>query len=88
VDDEGAHGALCDQLPELRRGGLIVHGRAGLLEEDLDLRIAREAHRQPAEWSLLDVLALLQTELVDVEVQRFVLVEDLDRRDGEPGGHQ
>ena len=74
-----AHGALGDQLAELRRGGFVVHRRARLLEEDLDVGVAGNAHRQPAEGALLDVLAHLQAELVDVEVERLVLVEDLDR---------
>ena len=78
LEDQRAHGALGDQLAELRGGGFVVHRRARLLEEDLDAGVAGEAHRQPAEGTLLDVLALLQPELVDVEVERLVLVEDLD----------
>src|SRR5258705_779891 len=81
LEDDGAHGAFGDQLAELRGGGLVVQRRAWLLQEDLDVRVAPGAHRQPAEGTLLDVLSDLQPELVDVEVKGLVLVEDHD------GGH-
>ena len=37
-EDEAAQGALGDQLAELLGGGLVVEGRAGLLEQDLGVR--------------------------------------------------
>ena len=79
VEDEAAHGALGDQLAELLGGRLVVERRAGLLEGDLASGFAGDAHGQPAVVALLEVLALLEAELVDVEVERLVLVEDLDR---------
>src|SRR5581483_10369526 len=85
VENERAHGALGDELPQLRGGRLVVKRRSWLLEEDLDL-VAREPHRQPAEGPLPDVLGLLEAELVHVEVERLVLVEDLDRGDVQLGG--
>src|SRR5712692_1924388 len=37
LEDETTHGALGDQFAELRRGGVVLHRRARLLEEDLDV---------------------------------------------------
>src|SRR5947208_16304468 len=82
-----AQRALRDQLAELRSGGVVMHRRARLLQGDLG-DVARDAHRQPAVGTLLDVLALLQPELVDVEVKSLVLVEDHDRGDVEFGDHR
>src|SRR6266849_2104842 len=75
LEDETAEGALGDQLADLRGGSVVLHRRARLLKEDLGA-VARHSHRQPAEGSLLDVPALLQPELLDVEVECLVLVED------------
>src|SRR5438309_4246044 len=79
--------ALCDQLTELRSGGVVMHRRARLLEGDLG-DVTRDAHRQPAVGTLRDVLAFLQPELVDVEVKSLVLVEDHDGGDVEFGDHR
>src|SRR6185503_8623667 len=49
--------------------------------------VAGDAHRQPAVRALLDVLALLQPELVDIEVESLVLIEDKDRCDVQLGDH-
>src|SRR6266849_751439 len=75
LEDETAQGALGDQLADLRRSSVVLHRRAWLLEKDLGA-VARHAHGQPSEGTLFDVPALLQPELVDVEVERLVLVED------------
>src|SRR5262249_8951816 len=55
---------------------------------DLGAVLARDADRQPAVRALLDVIALLEAELVDVEVERLVLVQDVDRRDVEHRDHR
>src|SRR6266705_4489698 len=52
------------------------------------MALPKGAHRQPAVGALLDVLALLQPELVDVEVKSLVLVEDHDGGDVEFGDHR
>src|ERR1700681_2569223 len=64
-EDKAAHGALGDQLAELRSGGFVLHRRTRRLQGDLDARVAGNTHRQPAVGTLLDVLAHLQPELVD-----------------------
>src|SRR5207302_3419526 len=87
LEHESAQRAFRDQLAELRSGGFVMHRRARLLEGDLG-DVARDAHRQPAVGTLLDVLALLQPELVDVEVKSLVLVEDHDGGDVEFGDHR
>src|SRR6185503_3011769 len=86
AEDEGAHRTFGDQLAELGGGGVIVQWRTGLLQVDLRT-VAGDAHRQPAVRALLDVLALLKPELVDVEVECLVLVEDEDRCDVQLGDH-
>src|SRR2546429_5135229 len=88
IEHEGAHRALGDQLTQLRSGGVVVQRRAWLLEEDLGARVTGDAHSEPTEGALLDVLALLQPELVDVEVERRLLVEDLDGSDVQLGDHR
>src|SRR5438067_4282319 len=84
---EPADGALADQLPDLLAGGLVVGRRTRLLQVDLMRGVAGHAHRQPARGAGLDVAALLQAELVDVEVEGLVLVEDKDRGDGDVVEH-
>src|SRR5438874_6683589 len=59
LEHEPAQRALGDQLADLRSGGFVVYRRARLLERDLG-DVARDAHRQPAVGTLLDILALLQ----------------------------
>jgi len=88
VEDEAAQRALRDQLAELLGGGFVVEGWARLLEIDLDVGLAGDAHGQPAVGALREVRADLESELVDVEVESLVLVEDIDRGDVEPGEHQ
>src|SRR5438034_6865390 len=87
LEHEPAQRALRDQLAELRSGGFVMHRRTRLLERDLG-DVAGDAHRQPAVGTLLDVLALLEPELVDVEVKGLVLVEDHDGGDVEFGDHR
>src|SRR5688500_14615580 len=81
LEDEAVHRALGDQLADLRTGGLVVERRARLLEVDRDPGLAGDADRQPAVGALLEVVADLEPELVHVEVERLVLVEDVDRGD-------
>src|SRR3954463_1454182 len=47
-EDESAQGALGDWFTELRSGRFVVQRRARLLEGELCLRVAGNAHRQPA----------------------------------------
>ena len=75
--DPAAARALGDRLADLLRGGLVVCGRAGLLEQDLPLGLARDADRQPAHEAEVLVGVHLEAELADVEVERLVLVEDV-----------
>src|SRR4029077_16846297 len=51
-------------------------------------RVAGKPHGQPAVGALLDVLGLLESELVDVEVEGLVLVEDLDGDAAQLGDHR
>jgi hypothetical protein len=88
VEDEAAQRALRDQLTELLSGGFVVQGRTWLLEVDLDVGLARDADGQPALGPLFDVRADLKPELVDVEVERLLLVEDINRGDVELGEHR
>ena len=62
-------------------------GGPGCSSEISVARVAGDADGQPAVVALLDVVALLEPELVDVEVERLVLVEDVDRGDVQPGDH-
>ena len=66
---------------------LLMQRRAWLLERDLRRTLARDAHGQPAIVALPDVRALLEAQLVDVEVECLVLVQHVDGCDVEPGDH-
>jgi hypothetical protein len=46
-----------------------------------------DAYREPAVRALSHVVALFQPELLDVEVERFVFVEDVDGCDVELRNH-
>src|SRR5436190_1565243 len=65
----------------------VVQRRTRLLQRNLGARLARDPDGQPAVVTLADVVALLEPELVDVEVERLLLVEDIDRGHVEPGDH-
>ncbi len=67
-----------EQLAHLRGCGLVHRGRTGLLQQDLAARVAGYAHGEPAHETEVDVGAHLEAELVDVEVDSFILVEDVD----------
>src|SRR2546423_903110 len=84
VEDEPAHRTLGDQLAELGGGGVVVQWRTRLLQGNLG-PVAGDADRQPAVRALPDVLALLQPELVDIEVESLVLIEDKNRSDAQLG---
>src|SRR4029079_12118960 len=86
-EDEAAHGTLGDELADALRRRFAVQRGTGLLEGDLRPALARDADRQPAVIALLDVGALFEPELVDGEVERLVLVEEVDRGDLESGDH-
>jgi len=70
--------ALGHQGAHLTGRGRVVGGRSGTLEEDL-LGIAGDPHGQPAHEAEIGVRCDLETEDADVEVERLVLVEDVDR---------
>src|SRR5260370_39515300 len=59
--------------------GLRVHGRrAGQLEQNVASGLARNSHGDPPHEPEVHVIGELQPELVDVEVDRLVLVENVD----------
>src|SRR6185369_12974446 len=87
-EDEPAEGSLGDEVADPFSGRLVVERRARLLQRDLGRAVlSGDPDRQPAVLALADVVALLEPELVDVEVERLVLVEDPDRGDIELGDH-
>src|SRR5487761_74575 len=88
VEDQSTHCTLGEQLAELGSGGFVLHRRPWLLQVDVDARLAGDANRQPAVFTLFEILALLQPELVDVEVESRFLVEDPDGRDAQLGDHR
>src|SRR4051795_7910068 len=75
--------ALRDQLPHLR-GRLLAHGRRpGLLEQHSAFGLARQRDREPAHGTEVHVVGDLEAELADVELERLVLVGNVDLGDGE-----
>ena len=72
------HRALGQELADLFGGGVVVGGRPWLLEEDLAPRVARHVHRQPAHEAEVGVCVHLESELAYVEVERLVLIEDIN----------
>ena len=73
-----ARGALGHQLADLLRRASSMPGGPGQLQQDVAARLARDADRQPAHEAEIDVIADLEPELADVEVERLVLVEHED----------
>ena len=57
---------------------LLVNRRARLLEQELMLGVSRDVDREPAHEAEVGVGVDLEAELADVEVERLVLVEDVD----------
>src|SRR4029078_2091920 len=88
VEYETSKCALRDECPELLGRRVVMQRRAGLLEPDLDVGLAGDADREPAVIALREVRALLEAALVDVEVERLVLVEDADGGDVESRDHR
>jgi hypothetical protein len=81
VDREDAghtHRALGHQLPDLLRRRLVVCRRAGLLKQELVLGISGDVDGQPAHEAEVGVGVHLEAELADVEVERLVLIEDVN----------
>src|SRR3712207_5021834 len=82
-----AGGPLADELPHLR-GGLLAEGRrARLLQQDCAVGLARQVDGQPPHGAEVHVGLHLEPELADVEVERLVLVGDVDLGDGDGGQH-
>ena len=87
-EDAGhAQRALRDQLPDLLGGGLVVDRRAGPLQEQLVLGMAGDVDREPAHEAEIGVGVHLEAELADIEVERLVLVEDVNLRMGDVLDH-
>ena len=84
VKKEVAAGLALGQLLADHRGRLLVHRRRPrLLEQDGPVRLIGNVDGQPAHVAEVDVVADLEPELADVEVERLRLVEDVDLRDPE-----
>ena len=66
----------------------VVQRRARLLQRDLGAALPGDADGQPAVGALLDVVALLEPQLADLELQRLVLVEDEDGGDVQLRDHR
>jgi hypothetical protein len=73
--------ALGDELSDLPGGGIIHRRWSWLLEQDVASGLPRHANRQPAHEPEILIVADLEAELADVEVQSLVLVGDEDVRD-------
>jgi hypothetical protein len=89
LEDPGAHRALCDQCRELL-GGFLVHRRAGLAEDDREVRLTRRADGEPAVAARFVqgcVLAHFEPELLGVERLRLVLVVHPDAEVGDGVDH-
>src|SRR4051795_7269516 len=82
-EPKAADGALGEQVADLGRGLLAHRRRPGLLQQDAAVGVAGDVDGQPAHEAEVDVLPDLEPELADVEVQRLVLVEDVDLRGAE-----
>jgi retinol dehydrogenase-14 len=84
AEEEVAAGrTLAEQFADLRRRLLAHRGRPRDLEEDAAGGVPGDVDGQPAHEAEVDVLADLHAELADVEVQRLVLVGDVDLRGAE-----
>src|SRR5205823_9933182 len=81
-------GAFGQQLADLRGGLLVECRRSRRLQEDLAVTVAWDTHRQPAHEAEVLVGVDLEAEVADVEFERLVLVEDIDRRNGECVEHR
>ncbi len=67
-------------------GGLcVVLGAAREVEQQLRVLLAGQRDGEPAHEAEVDVVAHLEAELAAVEVERLVLVEDVDAGDPERG---
>jgi hypothetical protein len=81
VDREDAghsHRPLGHQLTDLLGRLIVVGRRTGLLQQELVLRVSGDVHRQPTHEAEVRVGVHLEAELADVEVDRLVLVEDVN----------
>src|SRR5216684_2686088 len=71
-------GAFRHQLANLLGGLRIERRRAGFLEQDM-AGVAGHVHRQPAHEPKVLVSVDLKAGLTDIELERLVLVENVDR---------
>src|SRR5439155_22223359 len=80
-EEQGPAGrAFRHQLAGLLGGTFVEAWRAGPLQQDL-AGIARHLHRPPAHEAQILIGVHFEAELADVEVERLVLVENVERRD-------
>ena len=78
-EEEAARGSLRQHLLHLRLGVGVEHGRAGNGQQRQPDVLPRQADREPAEVAHLGhghVLAELESQLVGVEGEGFVLIVD------------
>jgi hypothetical protein len=79
--------ALRDELANLLSRARIHRGRPGFFEQDVASRLPRNTDGQPAHEPEVLIGTDFEAQLADVKVQRFVLVEDEDVRDGDGVQH-
>src|SRR6266480_2468073 len=78
-----AGGPLGQQLADLGRGLLVERRRSRGLQQDLAITIAWDTYGQPAHETEVLVGIDLEAKLADVELERLVLVENIERRNRE-----
>ncbi|EEF27589.1 conserved hypothetical protein [Ricinus communis] len=74
---EGRHGALRNHGAQRLSRGLVMHGRAGRKQAELERRLFRMLHREPPIRAVAHVRMDAKSELVDIERERFVLIVDI-----------
>jgi len=82
-----ARRTLRDQLADLLGRFLVVGGRARLLQQDL-AAVTWHIDGQPAHEAQILVAVHLEPQLADIEVERLLLIENVDRRDRESVEHR
>src|SRR5262249_54542212 len=88
VEDAAAEHSLGYQGAELCGGfGVENHAGLGFHQGNLEIGLAGDSDRDPAEITHAGIGAQLETELVDVEVDGAVVVEDVDGGVGKIADH-
>src|SRR5690625_208074 len=86
-DGSRTHGPLGDQVAHRGCSPLRKPRRCRDLQQDVPVGLAGRGHGEPAHEAHLDVGGHLEAEVADVEVERGLLVEDVDAVDAESGDH-